>query len=167
MNRSAAFLLLAALLWLIAACQSGKKPAGPDAQLIRAARARSNAAIAAADTLALAKEWTADYHLISSRNSEVAGLEKNRHLFALEFSTKKEVLYVRSPRKVEVFPQWGMASEEGVWTGRWREPDGMVRLRGTYLAKWHRLDGQWKIRAEIFVPLSCEGSAFCEKNPLK
>jgi ketosteroid isomerase-like protein len=135
-------------------------------QLIRAARARSNAAIAAQDTIALAAEWTEDFHIVSSRNSEVSGKANNRHLFATEFQAKKGLLYVRTTEEVKVNAGWNMAAESGHWSGTWQEPDGTVRIGGNYFAKWHKVKGEWKIRAEIFVPLSCEGSSFCDKKPL-
>jgi ketosteroid isomerase-like protein len=139
---------------------------GEDEKLIRDARIRSNEAIAKQDTTALAEIWTSDFHIISSRNFEVSGMENNRHNFAKEFASKKELLYVRTANKVEVFANWNMASEQGTWTGQWPEPDGLVKLTGTYLAKWHKVNDRWKIRAEIFVPLTCTGSSFCEKKPL-
>jgi ketosteroid isomerase-like protein len=154
------------LLSLCIQCTPSKKTASEDEILIREARIRSNEAIAQHDTIALGEVWTTDYHIISSRNFEISGMENNRHNFAKEFGSKKELLYVRTAIKVEVFPNWNMASETGTWTGQWQEPDGLVKLSGTYLAKWHKLNDQWKIRAEIFVPLSCTGSSFCETKPI-
>ncbi len=153
------------ILLFFIGCTQSNSDAGKDEKLIYAARQRSNDAIVRQDTTALAEIWTSDYHIISSRNFEISGMENNRTSFAKEFATKKSVLYVRTTNKVEVFGNWKMASEQGTWTGQWQEPDGLVKLTGTYLAKWHKLAGQWKIRAEIFVPLSCTGSSFCEKKP--
>lgn len=136
-----------------------------DEQLIRAARARSNAAIAAHDTTGMIAEWTSDYHIVSSRNSEVAGASKNAAWFAQEFSMKKDVVYVRTPGRIEVNTSWNMASETGTWEGTWQAEDGKVIIGGTYYAKWHKVKGRWKIRAEIFTPLHCEGSSFCDTRP--
>ncbi len=147
-------------------CTQPTKIIGKDEKLILEARLKSNDAIAKQDTIALAEIWTSDYHIISSRNFEISGMENNRHNFAKEFSNKKEVLYVRTTTTVEVFADWNMASENGTWTGQWREADGLVKFSGTYFAKWHKINGEWKIRAEIFVPLLCEGSEFCNKNPI-
>jgi hypothetical protein len=83
----------------------------------------------------------------------------------VEFKTRKDVLYVRTPMMIEVYAPWNVASEFGRWTGQWQEPDGIVKLSGTYYAKWHKIDGVWKIRAEIFTPLSCSESSFCKQNP--
>ncbi|MBY0434965.1 MAG: nuclear transport factor 2 family protein [Cyclobacteriaceae bacterium] len=132
---------------------------------IREARNLSNLAIANHDTVTIANYWTDDFHVVSSRNFEVAGREANRQIFVRDFKTKKDVVYVRTPTQVEIFLDWNMASETGTWTGQWQEPDGLVKLSGTYYAKWHKIDGTWKIRAEIFTPLACAGSAFCNQQP--
>jgi hypothetical protein len=58
-----------------------------------------------------------------------------------------------------------MAAENGEWIGRWQEADAEIIIKGTYYAKWHKVNDKWKIRAEIFVPLSCEGSKFCGIKP--
>jgi ketosteroid isomerase-like protein len=129
---------------------------------IRQLRDKSNLAIAQQDTLSLSEIWSEDFLIISSTNAEVKGKIANRRLFANEFNTKKEVLYVRTPTEIEVFSDWSMASELGKWRGEWQASDGMVQLEGTYFAKWTKIDGSWKLKAEIFVPTSCSGSKFCD-----
>lgn len=136
-----------------------------DERQIRETRKLSNKAIAAHDSMAVAAYWTEDFFIISSRNSQVSGREANRQLFVGDFKAKKDVIYVRSPRQVDVFTTWNMASEIGTWTGQWQEPDGMLKLTGTYYAKWHKIAGVWKIRAEIYTPLTCSGSSFCNQMP--
>lgn len=152
------------IIILIGGCTQSQNT-NKEESIILANRELSNKAIAEKDTVALAKHWTDDYHMISSRNFEVTGLEKNRHQFAQEFNTKKEVLYVRTAKKIEINSNWDMAAESGEWTGQWVERDGMVKLAGSYYAKWHKVNGEWKIRAEIFTPTSCVGSEFCNKQP--
>jgi ketosteroid isomerase-like protein len=159
-TRTILLLLTLAMLGMHARSQ-----AQSDEQRIREARLRSNAAIAAKDTNGIAAAWTDDFHIVSSRNSEVSGKDAARHLFATEFQSKKGLLYIRTSDEVKVNPAWNMASETGHWTGTWQEPDGTVRIGGNYFAKWHKVDGLWKIRAEIFVPLFCEGSSFCDRKP--
>ena len=142
-----------------------KKHYYDDERQIRETRKLSNIAIATHDTLAVAAYWTEDFLIITSRNFEVSGREANRQLFVSDFKTKKDVFYVRNPRQVDVFTKWNMASESGTWTGQWQEPDGMLKLSGTYYAKWHKIDGVWKIRTEIYTPLNCSGSSFCNQIP--
>ena len=136
-----------------------------DEQLIREARKRSNEAIAKKDSNALAEIWTDDYYLLTSRNLELSGKENSRHLFAEDFTSANSKLFVRSTSHIDIYPEWNMAGENGNWTGKWKEPDGEVNVKGTYYAKWHKIDGQWKIRAEIFIPLSCTGSKYCQDKP--
>jgi ketosteroid isomerase-like protein len=166
MNRTLLLKFIAAnLVFIISACSSPKSATSPDEIQIREARNQSNLAIANHDSVTITNYWTDDFHIISSRNFEVAGREANRQIFALDFKTKKDVIYVRTAEQIELFLDWDMASETGTWTGQWQELDGLVKLSGTYYAKWHKVEGVWKIRAEIFTPLSCSGSSFCNQSP--
>jgi ketosteroid isomerase-like protein len=159
------FLLVKIILFTALSCHYGKESNSADEEQIRQARKSSNHAIEVRDTNLIAQFWTNDYHLISSRNAEVSGLENNRHLFAKELFTKKDVLYIRNTKSISINPQWKMAGESGTWTGQWREPDGLLEINGNYFAKWHKVNGTWKIRAEIFVPLKCSGSKTCAVMP--
>lgn len=134
-------------------------------QQILKLRKEYNEAIAKHDSTAITKFLTSDFHVISSRNAEVRSSDANQKFLAQEFKVKKDVLYVRTPKTVEIFEDWNMASETGTWIGQWQEPDGQVKLSGTYYAKWHKVEGGWKIRAEIFTPLHCSGSKFCNTKP--
>ena len=137
----------------------------PDELAIRATRDESNRAIANHDTAAIAKSWTVDYHIVSSRNNETSGRKANSDRLAAEFASKPDVIYIRTPDSIKVFEDWSMASETGTWVGRWTEEGESAELSGTYFAKWHKVEGQWFIRAEIFVPLKCKGK-FCSKSPI-
>jgi ketosteroid isomerase-like protein len=139
--------------------------ANAEAKIIEGLRAQSNLAIAQKDTNKIASFMAPDFTIVSSRSFEGKTREVGRHLFALEYATKKDVIYERIPDKVQVYPNWKMAAEYGHWTGSWIEPDGKIQLEGTYYAKWHKLNGEWKIRVEVFVPLACKGSAACDKRP--
>jgi len=136
-----------------------------DEQLIREARARSNAAIAAHDPAAMARLWMPDVHVVRSTGTQVAGRERNQERMAQQFATRPDTVYVRQPSAIEVYAPWGMAAERGEWTGRWTEPDGAVETAGTYMAQWRRVDGQWLIQAELYVPARCSGSKYCNQRP--
>ncbi len=154
---------IALLIFSIVIVSCGIEKDGDEAS-IRSQRKKSNNAIAAKDTAAMSAIWTSDYHIISSRNAETSGRRSNAERFAAEFSAKPDVIYVRTPGEIKVFAKWNMASEFGNWVGHWTEDGKQVELKGTYLAKWHKLHGEWKIRAEIFVPLSCTGGKICEEG---
>ncbi|MBA4145947.1 MAG: hypothetical protein DI538_20970 [Azospira oryzae] len=133
---------------------------------IREVRRLSNEAIAQHDTVALISAWTADYHMLTSRNAEVSGAANAAHKFAEEFNVRPDVIYTRTPDKVDVFTAWNMAAEQGHWTGQWTDHNEVISVSGTYFAKWHYVNQQWLIRAEVFVPLACAGGAFCDQSPL-
>ena len=78
---------------------------------------------------------------------------------------RPDTKWVREPTRITVFDRWQVASEDGRWTGTWTDPDGPVRITGTYLAQWRLTNGQWRIQAEVFVPLACEGGAYCQRRP--
>jgi len=136
-----------------------------DETAIRAARARSNAAIAKHDVAGIAAHWMPDIHLVTSTSAQGTGREVNAQRMADQFKRRPDTVYVRTPVVVEVMAPWDVASERGEWTGRWTEPDGAVEIGGTYLAQWRKVDGAWLIQAELFVPTYCRGSAYCSKRP--
>ncbi len=152
--------------WLpIAIEMTEATPPSTDEQLIRAARARSNAAIVAHDPAAIAREWMENVHVVSSTSAQVAGREQNRRRMATQFANRPDTIYIRQPSAVDVNPQWAVASERGEWTGRWTEPDGAMEIGGTYLVQWRRVDGRWLIQAELYVPTHCAGSTYCNQRP--
>jgi ketosteroid isomerase-like protein len=132
---------------------------------VRAARATSNAAIAARDTITLASLVTPSYHSVSSRNAHSAGRSGEGERWRQQFTAHPDVSYVRTPVTVRLFAPWQMAEETGTWVGRWTEADGRVEIRGSYVAKWRRIDGAWLLEAEVFTPTSCRGSAYCRTSP--
>jgi len=136
-----------------------------DERLIREARARSNAAIAAHDPVALAQTWMADVHVVSSTSAQVAGRAANQQRMARQFATRPDTIYVRKAATIDVYLEWAVAAERGEWTGRWTEPDGVMQIGGTYLVQWRKVDGQWLIQAELYVPTRCSGSRYCRERP--
>ncbi len=137
----------------------------PAAEQISAARARSNAAIAAHDTAAIAREWMPDVHVVSSTGTQNGGIEATLRSMQAAFTRRPDTKWVRTPHTITVNEAWHVASEEGRWVGTWTEPDGPLRISGTYLAQWRRADGRWRIQAEVFVPLQCDGGAYCARRP--
>lgn len=137
----------------------------PASDAIAAARARSNAGIAAHDTAAIANEWMPDIHVVSSTGAQNAGIDANIRSMQAAFTRRPDTKWVRAPHTITVNEAWHVASEEGRWTGTWTDPDGPLRITGTYLAQWRRVDGRWRIQAELFVPLQCEGGAYCRARP--
>lgn len=149
----------------VAMAAAGGQRDGDDAAAIRAARQASNAAIAAHDVAGITRHWTADVSIVTSTGAQGTGPAANGERMARQFARRPDTVYVRTPAAIDVFSAWDVASERGEWTGRWTEPDGVVDIRGTYLAQWRKVDGTWRIQAEVFVPTSCRGSAYCARRP--
>jgi ketosteroid isomerase-like protein len=157
---------VAGLAWLavVAPEAAGQITAAPEAA-IRSARRQSNDAIAAHDVSGIARHWLPDIHIVTSTAAQGTGREVNAARMASQFGRRPDTTYVRTPSAIDVFAEWAVASERGVWTGRWTEPDGVVDIAGTYLAQWRRVDGTWYLQAELFVPTRCRGSAYCAAHP--
>jgi uncharacterized protein (TIGR02246 family) len=136
-----------------------------DVRLIREARQRSNAAIAAHDAEALARIWMADVTVVTSTGATQSGREANRASFMAQFTSRPDVVYVRNPTEIQVMPSWDVAAERGTWTGQWTQADGVTKIGGTYQAQWRKVNGAWLLQAELFVPTHCEGSSYCSKHP--
>ena len=160
-----AALMLGACVSLTTADRTAAAQVLTDEQLIRAARARSNAAIAAHDPADMADVWMPDLHVVSSTSAQVAGREANRERMSRQFASRPDTIYIRTPATVEVYSPWEVASERGEWTGRWTEPDGPMTIGGTYLAQWRKIGGQWFIQAELYVPTTCSGGRYCKERP--
>ena len=137
-----------------------------DAQtLIRAARERSNAAIAAHDMAGIAREWMPEVSVLSSTGKQTSGRDANQANLARQFELRPDTKYIRTASSIEVFAAWGVAAERGDWVGTWTEPDGPLVIGGTYQAQWRQLGGGWLIAAELFVPTYCSGGAYCARHP--
>ena len=158
---------LAMLGLLGALCPADALPAqqSEDERLIRDARKRSNDAIAAHDLAGIAGAWMPDVHVVSSTSAQTAGSQANQQRMARQFEMRPDTVYVRTPRTIDVFTSWSVASERGEWIGRWTEPDGKLEIGGTYQAQWRRVDGRWLIQAELYVPTHCRGSKYCQQRP--
>lgn len=137
----------------------------PDEKLIRESRAASNGAIAKHDTAGIARFWMDDIHITTSTSAHATGRAANEERMAAQFQRRPDTIYVRTPSSIDVFSQWGVASERGEWVGRWTEPDGKVDISGTYLAQWRQTGGRWLIQAELYVPTRCSGSTYCDRRP--
>ena len=136
-----------------------------DDQQIRAARDRSNVAIAKHDLDAIAAAWMEDVHVVSSTSAQTAGKAANRERMAAQFKNRPDTIYIRKPLTIEVYAPWDVASERGEWTGKWSEPDGPLEIGGSYQAQWRKIDGRWLIQAELFVPAYCRGGKYCNQRP--
>jgi ketosteroid isomerase-like protein len=155
--------VLAALVCALAGTAATQED---DGQLIRAARVRSNTAIAAHDLDGISRVWMDDIHIVTSTSARGTGRDDNRQRMARQFANRPDTTYVRRTTDVDVYAPWSVASERGEWTGTWTEPDGKVTIGGTYLAQWRKVGADWLVQAELFVPVHCTGSQrYCGERP--
>jgi len=130
-------------------------------QAIRANRAASNAAIAARNLQDLRQTWVEELHVTTSSGDLRRNGQDMEAAFASRFRDPEFVTYVRTPIEVSISQGGSFAAEQGEWVGTWNKPDGEMNIRGVYLAQWQEREEGWRIRSEVFVALSCEGSATC------
>ena len=124
---------------------------------VRSLRKQSNAAIARHDVEAVVSFLDAEYQITVGSGDLFHGRAAELDGWRAEFARAGDLVYVRNPESVEVSSSGDRAAEIGVWVGSWTTPNGSHRLHGRYAAHWRKVGGSWKIRAELFVTLSCEG----------
>lgn len=134
----------------------------PDELAIRATREALNTAFALRDFTKLAK------HL--AYNASLAGpvLQAKdsgeiQTFFRSITNARPNLVLTFNPTQIQLNPNWGLASENGNWFEYWVENGDMTVLTGTYTAMWSKLDSDWYLKAEVFVPLTCTGSNYCNQ----
>ncbi len=130
---------------------------GMDEQAVRAARAQSNAAIARHDVPGIMAFVDEAFIINTGNGGQLRSAKEMAAAFTRQFAELHDVVYVRTPKTVEASASNPLAFESGTWVGTWTAPAGPVRTGGKYSASWHLVDGAWKIHAELFVTLYCEG----------
>ena len=152
-------------LLLLLVFATAARAQGSDDAAIRAARDRSNRAIAAHDLDGVASVWLPEFHSVASTNAQANGRDAARANFVQFFATRPDVVYLREPTSITVNSAWAQAGESGRWTGSWTQADGVTRVGGIYFAKWKRVDTRWMLLAETFVQTSCSGTKYCSSPP--
>ena len=128
-----------------------------DEAAIREVRRQSNAAIARHDVPGILATLESGFRASTSNGSFIDSPAAMGEAFAGRFAAFDDATYVRTPQSVEVSTAGPLASEIGEWVGSWTTPEGPFRTGGRYAAYWRKTDGAWRIHAELFVPLYCEG----------
>jgi ketosteroid isomerase-like protein len=124
---------------------------------IRSRRSQSNAAIARHDVEAVVSFLDAEYQITAGSGELFHGKAAEFEAWRAVFARAADLVYVRTPESVEVSTTGERAVEIGAWVGSWTTSKGPHHVRGRYAAHWRKVGGLWKIRAELFVTLSCEG----------
>ena len=136
-----------------------------DQQMIVDRREAFNLAIAQHDISRIGDYCAQDIMVITSRNSRFVDRDQYASGLDQEFKSKEDVIYIRTPESVKVFPAWEMASESGRWVGKWKNGNEAIEVEGTYYAKWKKKNSQWFITAEVYTPLKCMGGSYCTNSP--
>jgi ketosteroid isomerase-like protein len=125
---------------------------------ITAIRQQSNQAIARHDAAGVVAALDTPYQVTSGVGALFQENPEQELAHWQEiFSTSEDIIYTRTPEKIEVSTYLPRAAENGSWVGSWTTANGPKELGGSYFASWSKVDGEWKIRSEIFVTLFCTG----------
>lgn len=113
----------------------------------------------------LKSSWLPELHVTGSNGQVVNSSDEMAEIFQRLFKNPEFITFIRTPVDISISPGGKMGAESGEWIGRWKKSDGKMIVAGTYLAQWRKHKGEWKIRSEVFIALSCEGSSSCEELP--
>jgi hypothetical protein len=138
---------------------------GPDEDSIRSVRSLSNTAIKNHDIESLKETWLPNLHVTTSSGLVASSAEELAQLFTKSFSDPNFIATVRTPIEIKLSPGQTYAAERGTWIGSWKNGSGVMSIEGIYLAQWHKVETGWRIRSELFVALSCDGSEKCQSLP--
>lgn len=153
--------------WLVAAAllqaHAAAPVAGPgDVATIWQLRNETNVALRGRELDRFAGHFTDDIVVVAGAGGSSAGKAELRARVAQAFADKSFVTYVRTPATVRVATAADSAlraSEQGRWTGLWRDSRGDTSWSGDYMAQWVKTKQGWRIRAELYVSLACTGPA--------
>ncbi|SRR5260370_40026059 len=153
--------MLARILFLLNAAASWQTAASSSADQIRSVRQEIDKSFQKHDAKQLRAWFTPDCHF-TAPSLHIDGAEALEQSDASLFTRRPDVIFIHHTNCIAVNENWAVASEEGDWTERWMEKDGVTELRGTYLVMWKRSGGHWLEHSEIIVPESCTGSSYCK-----
>src|SRR5437763_362760 len=107
---------------------------------IREARERFNMAIKTRDVDAIRSLLSPEYHIVTGRNEQSHGADREAQRWAVRFQTDPTVIYRRTPRDITINEDWGLAEELGNWRGTYTTNGILVHTSGVYAAKWQRAE---------------------------
>ena len=155
------FARLLAITSIALLCVCGNASAqSADEAAIRSARTIQTKAIADGDLDLVQSYWTSDVTIRRALGQPLDGIAAARKVLEpVPGTSAAPVIYQRQSVSVSVSPNWPLAYEEGVWSGYLGDVSSAPVIGGRYSAQWVKRDGKWLIRSEVFVALTCSGSA--------
>lgn len=148
---------LAVVLLLLSALALAQT--APAEREIRAARERSNQALAARDVKAIGDSLAPEFVQVRGSGAFTPSRDAYLELLARTFADPQAVQYHRTPDKIELSSAAPLAAEHGHWIGLL--PNGKPAYGGTYLAMWRLTESGWKLRSELYVWLTCQDLPAC------
>ncbi|MDH5263081.1 MAG: nuclear transport factor 2 family protein, partial [Gammaproteobacteria bacterium] len=150
------------VLFITAGCLGIAVTAWPDSESeknrILQARAASNEAIRKHDADGIVALFDQTYQITTGSGKLFHDSpEKEKELWAAIFAQFPDVVYVRTPSRIDISTYLPRAAESGNWVGNWTTEKGQIEVGGSYFASWLMVDGRWKIQSETFVSLYCTG----------
>lgn len=147
---------------LIASCLCFAAPAQSESRsnedTIAQLRAESNEAIRNHDEDAIVSIFDERYQITTGSGVLYHGSpETEKETWRVIFDQFPDVVYVRTPAKIEVSASRTRAAESGDWVGTWTTPNGQIEFSGRYFASWIKVYGEWKLQSEMFVTMKCAG----------
>ncbi|MDF1768761.1 nuclear transport factor 2 family protein [Maricaulis sp.] len=131
----------------------------PSARMIFSRRADFNQALIDRDLEAIRAVLGEHSVLVPGDEAQlIVGRDAQLEAWQTIFSSTEDVMYQRSPARIEVAEDGHLAAETGRWKGGWTSEGFQIRYTGRYFAKWRHTDDGWEIEAETFVTMKCTGA---------
>ena len=151
---NAIFIIVACIGIAVAANADGAS----DKDTIKKIRAESNEAIRTHDVEGIVALFDDPYQITTGSGKLFHGIaEEEIDVWTEIFAQYPDVVYVRTPTRVDVSTYLPRAAENGNWVGNWTAETGPIEVGGSYSASWLKVEGRWKIQSEMFVTLYCAG----------
>jgi ketosteroid isomerase-like protein len=104
---------------------------------------------------------TSDRVSVSGPAWRTVGREELKEALSRLASKRPDLQETHITTEVRGYGNWEVAYESGEWREIWRESDGVTEITGKYSGLWRLDAGRWVLDAEVFVPLNCKGSSYC------
>lgn len=134
-----------------------------DEAAIRAVRGRLNEAFAKRRITDMSELIVENFSMTGPK-ARVVGRDKYIQGTLQLLEIRPDVTEVYEPQDIRINTRWWYAAESGEWRETWLEKGVFTELRGSYQALWRRVDGRWLLDAQVFIPLSCKGSSYCDQR---
>ena len=155
------------LVWMLGGCaglgcwsHAGAQDQVSPTEQVRQARLASNKAILDRKMPEYLATITPDF-VITTGNGRAYTRAEFLEIWRVDFANDNWLGCMRTTEDIEVSESVPEAAEHGHFTCVTKQRDGTEFYSGTYLAMWRNDGGVWRTRSELFVTLSCMGSASC------